>query len=201
MSLPYLDYCQKLEQKLRIEEPLMEQAGRWVATQIYRGGCLHIFASRTLQGIAYEFWQQCPKILPTQLIEHPAAGIYESLEGTGQAIIEQINAQPEDIFLLLSNEGRNPAIIELAEWVKEQGYLLIVITGFDLSRSIKSRHSSGLRLYEYADLVLDNYATIDDAVLRVPKFEPAICGAASLATLILLQQIVYFSVYYLLESH
>ncbi len=43
---------------------------------------------------------------------------------------------------------------------KNNGYLLIVITGFDLSRSIKSDHSSGLRLYEYADLVLDNYATI-----------------------------------------
>ncbi|MBO0460294.1 MULTISPECIES: SIS domain-containing protein [unclassified Enterococcus] len=201
MSLPYFDYCQQLEQKLRIEEPLMEQAGRWIATQIRRGGCLHIFASRTLQGVAYEFWQQCPKILPSQLIEHPAAGIYETLEGTGHAIIEQINTHPEDIFLLLSNEGRNPAIIELAEWIKAQGHLLIVITGFDLSRSIKSRHSSGLRLYEYADLVLDNYATLGDAVLTLPKFELAICGTASLATQVLLQQIVYFAVLHLFESH
>lgn len=199
MSLHYFDFCQQLERKLRIEEPLMNQAGCWIAKQIKEGGHLQIFASRTLQGVAYEFWQQCPELVPTHWIHHPAAGIYEMIEGTGQAIIDQITFKPTDIFLLLSNEGRAPAIIELAQWIKKQGNLLIVITGFDLSRSIKAQHSSGLRLFELADLVLDNCANLNDAVLTIPGLDLAICGTSSIATMLLLQQILYFSVYHLIS--
>ncbi|SPX05873.1 putative phosphosugar isomerase/binding protein [Enterococcus faecium] len=34
MSLCYFDYYHQLEEKLRIEEPLMLQAGTWIAKQI-----------------------------------------------------------------------------------------------------------------------------------------------------------------------
>lgn len=114
MGLRYFDYYNQLEKKLRIEEPLMSQAGRWIARQISLGGKLQIFASRSLSGVAFEFWEQLPESIPGTLIKNPANGIYEEIEGTGTAIIEQLTTQSEDIFLLLSNEGRNPSIIELA---------------------------------------------------------------------------------------
>lgn len=56
MSLRYFDYYQQLEKKLRIEEPLMVQAASLIARQVSLGGRLQIFASRTLSGIAFEFW-------------------------------------------------------------------------------------------------------------------------------------------------
>ena len=196
MSLCYFDYYHQLEEKLRIEEPLMLQAGTWIAKQINQGGRLQIYASRTLSGVAFEFWDLVPSIL----IENPAGGVYETLEGAGQAIIDQLSVKSEDIFLLLSNEGRNPAIIELAQWIKENGHPLIIVTGFDLSRSIKSQHSSGLRLFEFADLVLDNHANLHDAVLTLPNLDPAICGTASLATIFLLQQVLYFTAKQLVQD-
>ena len=159
----------------------MLQAGTWIAKQINQGGRLQIYASRTLSGV-FEFWDQTPDLVPSILIENPAGGVYETPEGAGQAIIDQLSVKSEDIFLL-SNEGRNPAIIELAQWIKENGHPLIIVTGFDLSRSIKSQHSSGLRLFEFADLVLDNHANLHDAVLTLPNLDPAICGTASLATI------------------
>ncbi|MBO0431841.1 SIS domain-containing protein [Enterococcus sp. DIV0660C] len=200
MSLRYFDYYQQLEEKLRVEEPLMIQAGTWIAQRIAAGGRLQIFASRTLSGVAFEFWEQLPDIVPGKLIKNPADGIYERLEGTGQAIIEQIETNPQDIFLLLSNEGRNPAIIELAQWIKEHEYPVIIVTGFDLSRSIKSQHSSGLRLFEIADLVLDNHAKLHDAVLTIPELDPSICGTASVSTMFLLQQMLYFIAQFLLKK-
>lgn len=42
MSLCYFDYYHQLEEKLRIEEPLMLQAGTWIAKQINQGGRLQI---------------------------------------------------------------------------------------------------------------------------------------------------------------
>lgn len=200
MSLCYFDYYYQLEEKLRIEEPLMVQAGTWIAKQINQGGRLQIYASRTLSGVAFEFWDQTPDLVPSILIENPAGGVYETLEGAGQAIIDELSVKPEDIFLLLSNEGRNPAIIELAQWIKENGHPLIIVTGFDLSRSIKSQHSSGLRLFEFADLVLDNHANLHDAVLILPNLDPAICGTASLATIFLLQQVLYFTAKQLVQE-
>ncbi len=201
MSLCYFDYYHQLEEKLRIEEPLMLQAGTWIAKQINQGGRLQIYASRTLSGVAFEFWDQTPDLVPSILIENPAGGVYETLEGAGQAIIDQLSVKSEDIFLLLlSNEGRNPAIIELAQWIKENGHPLIIVTGFDLSRSIKSQHSSGLRLFEFADLVLDNHANLHDAVLTLPNLDPAICGTASLATIFLLQQVLYFTAKQLVQD-
>ncbi len=98
MSLCYFDYYYQLEEKLRIEEPLMVQAGTWIAKQINQGGRLQIYASRTLSGVAFEFWDQTPDLVPSILIENPAGGVYETLEGAGQAIIDELSVKPEDIF-------------------------------------------------------------------------------------------------------
>ena len=64
MSLRYFDYYQRLEKKLRIEEPLMVQAASLIARQVSLGGRLQIFASRTLNGIAFEFWEHLPEMIP-----------------------------------------------------------------------------------------------------------------------------------------
>ncbi|EMF0179833.1 SIS domain-containing protein [Enterococcus hirae] len=194
MSLRYFDYYQRLEKKLRIEEPLMVQAASLIARQVSLGGRLQIFASRTLNGIAFEFWEHLPEMIPGKLIENPANGIYETLEGTGKAIIDQLSVKQADIFLLLSNEGRDPSIVELAQWIKSNGHLLIIVTGFDLSRSIKSQHSNGLRLFEFADLVLDNHAQMNDTALSLSEVELALCDGSSIATILLLQQTLYFTV-------
>lgn len=103
----------------------------------------------------------------------------------------------EDIFLLLSNEGRDSSSIELAQWIKANGHLLIIVTGFDLSRSIKPQHSSGLRLFEFADLVLDNHAGMNDTVFTLPDNELSICDSSSIATMLLLQQTLYFTTHQL----
>ena len=116
------------------------------------------------------------------------------MEGTGKAIIDQLSVKQADIFLLLSNEGRDTSIVELAQWIKSNGHLLIIVTGFDLSRSIKSQHSNGLRLFEFADLVLDNHAQMNDTALSLSEVELALCDSSSIATILLLQQTLYFTV-------
>ncbi len=98
MSLCYFDYYYQLEEKLRIEEPLMVQAGTWIAKQINQGGRLQIYASRTLSGVAFEFWDQTPDLVPSILIENPAGGVYETLEGAGQAIIDELLSNQKTFF-------------------------------------------------------------------------------------------------------
>ena len=59
MGLRYFDYYNQLEKKLRIEKPLMAQAGRWIARQISLGGNYRYFASRSLSGVALNFGNSC----------------------------------------------------------------------------------------------------------------------------------------------
>ncbi len=75
---------------------------------------------------------------------------------------------PEDVFIICSNSGGNGSTVELARLVTERGHKLIAVTSMDHTTNITSRHPSGKRLFEYADVVIDNCGAFGDAVLELP---------------------------------
>jgi len=70
--------------------------------------------------------------------------------------MEHYDLRPNDCFIIISNSGRNPLVVELADIVKKRGVKLIAVTSLDVSKKLTSRHSSGKNLYEFADVILDN---------------------------------------------
>ena len=50
-----------------------------------------------------------------------------------------------------------------------KGLTVIAITSLKHSISVNSRHSSGKKLYEIADIVIDNHGEIGDACVEVPR--------------------------------
>lgn len=72
---------------------------------------------------------------------------------------------PGDIIFMTSNSGRNQLLIELAIRLKKLGVHIIAITSLRHSSSCESRHASGLRLFEMAELVLDNQSIYGDACI------------------------------------
>jgi uncharacterized phosphosugar-binding protein len=58
--------------------------------------------------------------------------------------------------------------VELAQLVAGQGHRIIAVTSLDHTRQIRSRHSSGRRLFEIADVVIDNCGVFGDAALPLP---------------------------------
>jgi uncharacterized phosphosugar-binding protein len=76
--------------------------------------------------------------------------------------------RPEDVFVIGSNSGRNGSIVEMAILVKERGHPLVAITSMAHSTEVASRHPSGRRLFEIADVTIDNCAPFGDAVLELP---------------------------------
>ena len=87
----------------------------------------------------------------------------ERLEGYGTALAEIQLFKEGDVLILHSVSGRNPVIIDLALAAKEKGVKIIALTNKTYSQSVTSRNSSGLRLFEVADLVIDNHGEIGDA--------------------------------------
>ncbi|WP_236911772.1 SIS domain-containing protein [Clostridium sp. Cult1] len=60
-----------------------------------------------------------------------------------------------DIIVIVSNSGRNAVPVEMAMLAKEKGIYVIALTSLKHSQSVESRHESGKRLFELADLVID----------------------------------------------
>jgi uncharacterized phosphosugar-binding protein len=96
----------------------------------------------------------------------------ERAQGGGRDFFQLIGAEVGDVILLVSTSGRNAFPIEMAMAAKEAGLGVIGMTSLEYSNFVPSRHSSGSKMYEYCDLVLDNLTTPGDACLeddRLPQ--------------------------------
>ncbi|MEO1772253.1 sugar isomerase domain-containing protein [Candidatus Enterococcus ferrettii] len=78
-------------------------------------------------------------------------------------LMELYPFKKDDVIIMSSNSGRNALLIELALRLKELGVRIITITALEASENSTSRHKSGLRLFEVADVVLDNRSVYGDA--------------------------------------
>lgn len=91
----------------------------------------------------------------------------ERLEGYGTALASTVNFKSGDVLILHSVSGRNPVIIDLGLAAKKKGAKIIALTNLTYSESVTSRYSSGKRLFEIADIVIDNHGDIGDAACTI----------------------------------
>lgn len=92
----------------------------------------------------------------------------EQLQGYGRVLAEGADFRKNDVLLVHSVSGRNAVAIDLALAAKEKGACILAITNLRYSQSVTSRHDSGKRLFEIADIVIDNHGEIGDAACALP---------------------------------
>jgi len=90
-----------------------------------------------------------------------------AVEGYGKAILRSHQLDPEDTMVLFSHSGVNAVILDIALEAKERGMTLVAVTSLPHSSVTKSRHSSGKRLFEVADIVVDTGVPLADATIRI----------------------------------
>jgi uncharacterized phosphosugar-binding protein len=93
----------------------------------------------------------------------------ERAEGIGKEFFAGIGAEPGDVIILVSTSGRNAFPIEMAMAAKDAGLVVIGLTSLTYSNAVTSRHSSGKKMHQYCDVVLDNLTEPGDAILQDPK--------------------------------
>lgn len=105
-------------------------------------------------------------ILETALMLHESASKsteIERLEGYAEIIFDSYGIKSGDVLVIISNSGRNGVCVDMASIAKEKGVTLVALTNLRHSMSGASRHKSGKKLYEFADIVLDNMGCVGDA--------------------------------------
>jgi uncharacterized phosphosugar-binding protein len=92
-------------------------------------------------------------------------------EGYGLAILQAHRLQAGDTMLLFSHSGINAVILDMAVEAKRRGLQLIGVTSLPHSSQVRSRHSSGKRLFELADVVVDTGVPLQDAAIHIDGLE------------------------------
>ncbi|MEV4199239.1 SIS domain-containing protein [Micromonospora globbae] len=185
----------------RVATTQREAVGRaadLIADAIRADGVVHAFGTGHSEALAMEIAGRAGGLVPTNrialrdLVLHggePADVLGPKLERDPQVahrLYELAPVRPQDVFVLASNSGVNGAMVEFASIVKDRGHALIAITSAQHSGQMTSRHPSGRKLADFADVVLDNGAPYGDATLPLP--EGGAVGAVSSITAALLAQ-------------
>lgn len=88
------------------------------------------------------------------------------LEAVRLAVLSS-NLRSGDVMLLGSVSGKNRAPVELAKTCREIGVKVIAFTSMAYTAQVESLHPSGKRLFEVADVVIDNGAPYGDASVAI----------------------------------
>jgi uncharacterized phosphosugar-binding protein len=181
------------------EEPVRRAAAAVVAS-LRAGGVVNAFGSGHSEAIAMEIAGRAGGLVPSNRLTprdlvlyggEPPSVLTPELErdpAVAHRIYELAPVAPQDVFVLVSSSGVNGTVVELASLVKERGHRLIAITSVKHSVQMTSRHPSGGKLLDLADIVLDNGAPYGDALMELPG--GGSYGAVSTITSALLAQMV-----------
>ena len=190
----FSDYLRQLHAILdRIETTqaaAISQAAALVAKALDAGGVLHVFGSGHSHLLAEEAFYRAGGVAAVNPILDPRLdflqGAMESTraereEGYGTALMASFDVRAGDVAIIASNSGRNAVPIEVALWFQERGVPVIAITNLAQSRQVTSRHSSGKKLFDAADVIIDNGVPHGDACVRVPGLDEAMGPASTVA--------------------
>lgn len=112
----------------------------------------------------------------------------EKLPGLSDIIYDNYNIQPGDIMIVSSNSGRNSMPIEMAMRCKKEGVYVVAVTNLAQSSATTSRHPSGKKLYEFADMILDTCVPSGDALMNIGGIKTG--AGSSIVSMFLLNTVV-----------
>ncbi|WP_120634596.1 sugar isomerase domain-containing protein [Ruegeria sp. EL01] len=94
------------------------------------------------------------------------SGSMERLSGLADIIWEQYDISRAALLFLVSNSGRNSVVVEMALRAKIEGIRTVAITSLEHSKHTVATHSSGKKLFEISDFVIDNGAPYGDCLIQ-----------------------------------
>lgn len=155
----------------------IKKAAKIIFNALKEKKIVHVFATGHSHMFAEELFYRAGGLVPINpillpfLMQHEGAvrsTKFERLSGISKIVFESLDLKEKEPFIIVSNSGINAVPIEMAEYAKNNGHPVIIITSYQISKDLKSRVVSGKHLYDYGDVVIDNHSPYGDGLISSP---------------------------------
>ena len=185
------------------QDQVLDDVATRAADALQSGGLIHLFGSGhsvipTIEAFPrYGSFAGIHPLTDPRLMWHDvlgSGGVRELLwlERTEGYIDKFLNHEPlnaGDVLVVYSHGGRNSAGIEAAMYARERGLITVAVTSTEnLSRP--AEHSSGRRLAEVCDLVVDTGVPVQDAIIDVDGWSRPVGGASTVVAATVSHEII-----------
>ncbi len=173
----------------------IDEAARWMAETIAGGGLVHLFGSGhsvlPVQDIfpRYGCYAGFHPLMDARLMwtnvigSGGAKGLLwlERREGYAPVLFENQPIRSGDVMAVFSHGGLNAVGIEVAMEAKKRGLKVIGLTSLDNHRQRAATHSSGKKLADVCDLMIDNCVPAEDALVQVADWKAPVAAGSTAA--------------------
>ena len=204
----YINKLQALLERIKVEQAnAISAAGGLVADSLVTDGVIHTFGTGHSHLIADEAFFRAGGIAAINpILDERLVFLKGALESTraervpgfARVLLDKEQFGPHDVAILISNSGRNNVPVEMAFEFKARGVKVIAITSVEQSRSSVPLHMSGKRLFELADVTIDNCVPPGDALMSINGLDSKIGPSSTVAGAAIINSIVIAAV---LETH
>ncbi len=180
----YIDAVEQIIRRIRDTQlNAIDRAAEICAASIGGGGLVHLFGTGHSRILIEEIFPRhgsfpgFHSLVELSLTFHNQvvgnngqrqAMFIEHIEGLAGMILRNFVLNPPDSFVIFSNSGVNEVVVDMALEVKKRDLPLIVLVSADHCAVSPAKHSSGKKLMDLADVVLDNCVPAGDALVTIP---------------------------------
>jgi len=196
----YFDGVISLLNKVReTQRDKILEAAKLVKEALKKDKLIHVYGTGHSQVLAIEVFYRAGGFVPVNAILDLGSSVYggamkstgvERLQGYAKILLDYYDIGQDDVLIVVSNSGRNALPIEMAMGARERGAKVIAITSIEFSSKFPPRHPSGKRLYDVADIVIDNHVPPGDALLEVKGIKTKIAPVSTIVNSAILHSIM-----------
>jgi len=194
----YFERLRGLIDEVEQQGPQIEAAAALMADSIANGGIVHVFGSGHSHMMAEEVFYRAGGLwafnamLDINLTSFGTlrAGMVERTEGYAKVVLDSFDVRAGEVVVIVSNSGINPVPIELAMEARERGAATIALTSAEHYGNAVSRHSSGKKLIDVVDLVVDSRVPVGDGILMLDGMDTAVAASSTVLGAALMNAIV-----------
>ena len=184
VAFSYLEQAEAILHRVRdTQMDTIREAAKWCSGAILKGGLVHLFGSGHSRMAVEEVFPRYGSfpgfhpIVELSLTNHTQvvgangqrqAMWIERQEGFAEPILNNFVFRDYDVMMVFSTSGNKGVVIDMALGAKKRGLKVVAVLAAEYSKVLQSEHSSGKKLVEIADLVIDNCALPGDSMVEVP---------------------------------
>lgn len=199
--MDYIEEVIQLLHKVRAtQRDAIERAAQVIADAIEADHLIYAFGATHAGILAQELFYRAGGLVPINPILPPGlttdvrpstlTSRLERMPGFGAQILAELPIEAGDVLIAHSVSGRNAAVVEIAQGARVRGAFVIALTSLEYSRSVQPRQPGMPRLFETADLVLDDGVPIGDALIELPGLPQKVGPASTITGATILNAIV-----------